>query len=783
MKGLKHFKFIPTIGTKFIAVFILVVALISIFIYIYFPLKLEQQAIRFIADKARSIMDMTAFNIASTLVFEDKQDMENIFRSVRQAEDILYLVVHNQKGEVFGAFNHQAAVDAGYRFLSSHQPITNDGLIYRVMTPIFYKKKKIGELFLGISLKNLHYEVEKSKKAITLVSSIIFILGVLAVFLFSVVITRPLKKMVRTIEEISRGDMSQRVPFLSRDEVGQLAVSFNLMVENLETYSRELKELNINLENKVRERTQELQLEVNERKSAQEALEESEEKYKRLVDNSLVGIYITQKQVIKFCNRQFAEIFAYRGIAEVTGRPMPEFLTAESRAALDRMKDQDAGQARIAHRYELKGVKKDGIIFDIEVLETPIIFRDQPAVQGILMDITLRKQMEEERQKLENQLRQSQKMESLGTLAGGIAHDFNNILMAIMGYTELTLMSLTEKSKESANLKRVLAASNRAKELVKQILTFSRKNEIERKPIWLNEAVKEALHLMRSILPTFIEIRQDIPEMSRPVLADRAEIHQVVMNLCTNAGHAMSERGGILHVSLKEIQYKAGTISRTRLFPGRYQQLTISDTGHGMSREILNRIFEPYFTTKREGEGTGMGLAVVHGIIKSYGGNISIYSEPAKGSTFHIFLPSPSETELDVDVEPKIQESKTELRGNERILFVDDEPVLADLGKATLESLGYRVEMRTSSIDALQAFRADPGWFDLVITDQSMPHMTGTQLAAAIKEIKPGIPVILCSGFSKSIAEESSKLQGIQAFLMKPILKQEIAAAIRRVLA
>ena len=268
--------------------------------------------------------------------------------------------------------------------------------------------------------------------------------------------------------------------------------------------------------------------------------------------------------------------------------------------------------------------------------------------------------------------------------------------------------------------------------------------------------------------------------MSRPVLADRGEIHQVVMNLCTNAGYAMREQGGILQVSLKEIQYEVGAISRTRLVPGRYQQLTISDTGHGMSREILNRIFEPYFTTKPEGEGTGMGLAVVHGIIKSYGGDISIYSEPGKGSTFHIFLPSPSEAEVEVGT--KIRELKTELRGSERILFVDDEPVLADLGKAILENLGYQVEIRTSSIDALQVFKADPGRFDLVITDQTMPHMTGVQLAAAIKKIKPGIPVILCSGFSESIAEENSKPQSIQAFLMKPILKQEIAAAIRRVL-
>jgi PAS domain S-box-containing protein len=741
------------------------VGIISAFIYVYFPLKFEKQAIKSTADKAQSIIAMTAFNISSTLLFEDKRDMEKILESVKQDRDIVYLVVHNSKGEVFSEFNYQKAVKAEYKFLANKNPISEGELIYRTMTRIIHNKKQIGMLFLGISLEDLRSQAARSRATIASVSSVIFVLGVLAVFFISTVITGPLKKMVRTIEEISSGDLSRRATFSSNDEVGNLAASFNLMVENLETYSRELTELNINLENKVVERTKELQVEINERKSAQEALEKSEEKYRQLVNNSLVGIYITQDHFIKFCNRKFAEIFGYQSPEEVLGKQMKKLLIKEKWNKATRM-------------YEFKGIKKDGTIFDIEVLDTPIIYQEKPAIQGILMDITIRKQIEEERQKLEDQLRQLQKMESLGTLAGGIAHDFNNILGAIIGYTELTMDMLPEESKAKSNLGRVFSASDRAKEMVKQILTFSRRSERDRKPLWLNEVVNEVLKLMRSTLPSTIEINQDVPEMTKPVIADKSEIHQVVMNLCTNAGHAMRKKGGILHVALTEIEYEAGTIGRSGLVSGRYQQLTVNDTGHGMSADILNRIFEPYFTTKREGEGIGMGLAVVHGIIKSCEGDITVYSQPGKGTTFNIFLPVTEEKEM----KSVVDQTGIELRGSEHILLVDDEPVLAELGQEMLESLGYDVVIRTSSIEALEAFRAAPDTFDLVISDQTMPNITGLQLANKIKEVKPDIPIILCTGFSEIVNEENFKAQGIQAFLMKPILRKDIARVIRNVL-
>ncbi|UCH96244.1 MAG: response regulator [Candidatus Aminicenantes bacterium] len=772
-----------TIRIKFIIIFTLLLALISVFITAFFPVKLEKQAIKATADKAQSIANMTAFNLSSTLVFEDKRDMREILEGMKQYQDLAYLVVLNNKGEVFSAINLETALKVDYQLLFNNKPITKDKLIYRATARIIHKEKPIGDIFLGLFLKNLRAQIEKSRLTITYVSSIIFILGVAVVFLTSTVITRPLKKMVHTIEEISSGDLSKRATFSSRDEVGNLAQSFNLMVENLEAYSRELKELNNTLESKVVERTEKLQQEVNERKQAQEALKKSEEKYKRLVDNSLVGIYITQDHVVKFCNRKFAEIFGFRDTEEILDRHMKELVTKESLERLnmeDYLRNLSGCKEEVASpsRYELKGIKKDGTSFEIEVFDSPITLQDRPALEGILIDITTRKRAEEERQKLEDQLRQAQKMESLGTLAGGIAHDFNNILSAIMGYTELTLELVSEESKARFNLMQVLGASDRAKELVRHILAFSRKSEKERRPIWLNDVVDDTLKLMRSILPTTIEIRQAIPQMENPVLANSAEIHQIVMNLCTNAGHAMRMKGGVLKIGLKEIEVEPGIIDRIHLESGAYQQLTVSDTGHGMSPDIMERIFDPYFTTKQEGKGTGMGLSVVHGIVKSYGGDITVYSEPGKGTTFQVFLPVSKEKE----VAALIDQTGVIPRGNEWVLFVDDENILVGLGEDMLQKLGYHVVTKTNSIKALEAFRAAPDQFDLVISDQTMPNLTGLQLAKEIKKIRADIPIILCSGFSEAINEDNYRSQGISAFLMKPIVKRELALTIRQVL-
>jgi signal transduction histidine kinase/ligand-binding sensor domain-containing protein/CheY-like chemotaxis protein len=392
----------------------------------------------------------------------------------------------------------------------------------------------------------------------------------------------------------------------------------------------------------------------------------------------------------------------------------------------------------------------------------------------------LEKQVEERTQQLETahqQLVQAQKMEAIGTLAGGIAHDFNNILGAILGYTELVLDDAPGGTLMHKNVQRILNATQRAAELVKQILAFSRQSKQEQKPIILGDIVKEALKLFRSSLPATIEIRQKIKAVSGVISGDPTQIHQVMMNLCANAAHAMKDTRGILEVALDEVHLDADALSgKNNLKPGVYLRLMVSDTGHGIPHAVIKRIFEPYFTTKKTGEGTGMGLAVIHGIVKNHNGDISVYSEPGQGTGFHLFFPK---------IEGKAEDSKlTEKipRGKERILLVDDEKALTEMGTQMLERLGYEVEGISNPLSALELFRLEPDRFQLLISDLTMPQMTGIQLAEEIKKIKPDIPVIICSGYSASLTEDQIKALGISEFIMKPVIKSELAQAVRRVL-
>jgi PAS domain S-box-containing protein len=395
-----------------------------------------------------------------------------------------------------------------------------------------------------------------------------------------------------------------------------------------------------------------------------------------------------------------------------------------------------------------------------------------------LEDITESKQTDEERKKLEAQLMQAQKMEALGTLAGGIAHDFNNILSAIIAYAEGGKHIVPDTDKVRKNIDEILKVSSRARDLVKQILAFSRRTKHEYIQLKLDATVKESLKMLRAILPKTIEIRQNLPANGR-VMADSTQIHQVVMNLCSNAAHAMGERGGVLEVSLNKVDVHEGAEAfALDLPPGPYLRLSVSDTGHGMTPEVLERIFDPYFTTKEKGRGTGLGLSVVHGIVKSHKGAITCKSMPGEGTTIDIYLP-----EIEFKKEAAAPRSGTScLNGTERILFIDDEQILGKAVKEGLRYLGYRVVSRTSSIEALDLFRKHPDQFDLVITDIIMPVMSGDRLAQEMLKIRHNIPVILCTGYSEQMTEEKAKELGAQELIMKPMEIRDLAQTIRKVL-
>ncbi len=392
-----------------------------------------------------------------------------------------------------------------------------------------------------------------------------------------------------------------------------------------------------------------------------------------------------------------------------------------------------------------------------------------------------RKFMEEERERLAGQLRQAQKMEAIGTLAGGIAHDFNNILTPIIGYTELTLHQLPRDSDIYHNLAQVRVAAHRAKDLVKQIITFSRKSEQKHGPVKLCSLMKETLKLIRSTIPTTIEIRETIEPDSGYVLADPTQIHQLLINLCTNAWQSMEEKGGTLRVSLHAVGIEADG-NELGLPTGQYMKLSVSDTGVGMDDTTLERACEPFFTTKEFGKGSGLGLSIVHGIVAGHGGRMLIESKKGKGTTFMIYLPRFDKAELEKKLPRDFQLQGLPHTGKERILLVDDEKAIAELHKITLEDLGYAITAFTDSEMALKAFHEQPQHFDLVITDQSMPKLPGSELAAALLKIRDDIPIILCTGYSSVISEEQAADLGIRKYLMKPVTRKELAQAIREVL-
>ena len=512
---------------------------------------------------------------------------------------------------------------------------------------------------------------------------------------------------------------------------------------------------------------------ISHRKEAEDALKESEEKYRKVLEANPdpVIVYDIEGKVIYF-NPAFERVFGW-SLEDRLGKKMDLFVPdenwPETRMMIDKVLAGESFSGIETHRFDKQGKT-------IPVSISGACYRDRNGNHKCIIanfrDIS-------EQKKLQAQLQQAQKMEAIGTLAGGIAHDFNNILFPIMGYTEMTLEDVPPDSKAANNLSEILRATHRAKELIQQILTFSRQSDNKRNPLRIQPIIKEALRLLRSSLPATINIHQNIGKECGPVMANPTQVHQVLMNLCTNAYHAMREKGGLLEVTLTEKEIGSDDLGfYSDMVPGHYLLLTVSDTGHGINKAVMERIFEPYFTLKEPGEGSGMGLSTVHGIIKSHNGHIRVYSEPGKGTAFHIYLPR-----IATDTTALKSSSAGPLpTGHEHILLVDDEQQIVQMEKQQLERLGYQVTARTSSIEALKAFQANRDKFDLVITDMTMPNLTGDKLAQKLMEIRSDIPTILCTGFSEKISQERADALGIKGFLMKPVVMRDLAQKIREVL-
>ncbi len=494
----------------------------------------------------------------------------------------------------------------------------------------------------------------------------------------------------------------------------------------------------------------------------------------RAIEHVNEVVVITDKRgIIQYANAAFERVTGYT-LAEVIGQN-PRILKSGKHDAFfyrnmwDRISSGSTWSGRITNR------RKDGSLYHDQAAVYPIRNSEGEIVQfvSVKRDITQEIQLEE-------QLRHAQKMQAIGTLAGGIAHDFNNILSVIIGFAQLIQEDAPEDNEDiRSEIGGILKACTRAKNLVKQILTFSRQTEGEKRPIRLQPLIQEAVNLLRASIPATIELNCRLDSPCGLVLADATQVHQVLMNLSTNAYHALRDTGGVIEISLEERDLSPAMISaHPRLMPGKHAVITVKDDGIGMSATTLQRIFEPYFTTKASGEGTGLGLAIVDSIIEQHGGTIDVSSELGKGTRFELFFPIclRSDSEGFDEIEP------AKPLGTERVLFVDDETDIAEINRNGLEKFGYRVMAFSNPLEAIEHFQSHADDFDVVVTDLTMPKMTGTELADRIYAIRPDIPLVLCSGFAKSAREVQGKLSGVWEFVQKPIQPGSVGLAIRRVM-
>lgn len=582
----------------------------------------------------------------------------------------------------------------------------------------------------------------------------------------------PLKEINKRVQPPEKLLYIQK-PFRS-PELKQIATS---LCSKWDAENR-LHDLTQTLASKVEARTAELnaanrrlRLDISKRAAVLRELQASEQRYRLLFEKDITGNFVADADgLIMDCNVAFADLFNFESPQNAHGADI--FKLWDVMGAPESLRDLVAEQGRLSNHETVfrKGQAPRHLIFNLDTV------RDEEGelleLRGSLFDISESKQ-------LEDQLRQSQKMEALGTLAGGIAHDFNNILGVILGYAELIENSVEPDSGLDRRIREISRAGKRARDLVNQILNFSRQGPQERHPMTLTPLVKEALKLLRSSVPANVEIISRIETDQDNVLADPSQMHQIMLNLCGNASFAMQETGGTLTVTLADVQESDPYTPPSDLGrPERFVRLTVSDTGPGISADVVGRIFDPFFTTKQQGEGTGMGLAMVHGIVKRHDGYVELENHPGSGATFHVFLPKTSTSER-----PAAETTSDLVFREGRILFVDDEKALTDIGKEMLTSIGFEVVTRTSSIEALEAFRHRADDYDLVITDQTMPNMTGMELAREMLALRPDLPIILCTGFSDAVSYDRLRDIGIGDFIMKPILKHDLMASIARLLA
>ena len=560
-----------------------------------------------------------------------------------------------------------------------------------------------------------------------------------------------------------------------KDTDGNVTGTLVLIID-ITRYKKQEKELlehRTNLEKMVFARTKDLNESKTRYRRLYEKASRAKKLYRSLLNSSADAIVIYNLEgEVQYLSPSFCELFGWQ-LDELKGKRIPFVPESEKMSSTSEI-HRLLSTGEPTRNFKTRRFTKDGHLLDI-YLSASRYDDDKGNPAGLLVilkDVT-------DTKALEIKLQRAQKMDALGTLAGGIAHDFNNVLAAVMGMIELEYLGAEAGSQTFIRMEKALAACRRARDLVKQILTFSSQGEQSRKPLLLGPVVEGTLQMLRATLPTTIEIQFDLKDEQSLILGDSTQLNQVLVNLCTNAAHSMRRSGGILKVSLKGLEIGDNhSFQHPLLSPGCYVYLSVSDTGEGMDRETRERIFEPFFTTKGPGEGTGIGLSVVHGIVKSHGGKLFVQSDLGKGSIFEVFFPRIADGEED-SPEKRVE---TPSSANEQILLVDDEELVVAVVSEMLRTFGYRVFSVQQSSEALKLFQAQPDRFHLIITDLTMPGMTGMELAVRVLQIRPDIPIILSTGFSDDKVREEAAAIGIRKILSKPFVLQELASSVQEAL-
>jgi PAS domain S-box-containing protein len=749
--------FVRGIRDKLVVSFSALILIIAVFVFVFFPGRLERQAMRTVITKAATIRDLTAYSLSAGLVFGDTASIDEVLTGAMRDKDVRLLLVQDATGRVVARRGAEVPGSSGAG--SRAGGVTPDGRAYVTSGPVLREGRPIGTLVVGVSLAELRQDVASARLLGALVGSLIFVLGLVIAYAISTLVTRQLTAVSETVQRIAAGDLSLRAADASDVEVAEFVRAFNHMVDTVAAAQHELAGINRELETRVATRTAEARA--------------TSEMLQSLIDVAPEAIIAVDLEwLVTRWNAAATQLFGWTA-EEVLGKPLPH-LPADATGGFVELREQAEPGHAVSAR-ELVRLRKDGT--SVTVLFSAAVLRDRHQSRvgyiAMLTDLT-------ERKSLEEQLRQSQKMEAIGRLAGGVAHDFNNILTVI---TSSAGFLLDNKPDEQArrDLEQIATAAARAASLTRQLLTFSRKQIVNLQLVEVNAVMRQIEPMLRRLLRANIDLRAQLDEESAFVTADPVQLEQVLMNLVVNASDAMPA-GGSLRIETRNVVLdEARAREHAHIAPGRFVLISVTDTGVGMDAAITSRIFEPFFTTKDVGQGTGLGLAIAYAVVNQLGGSIEVHSEVGHGTEFRILIPR-------VHAEPPKVTRLTPVstaavvHGRETILLVEDEETVRRVVRRTLERAGYTVLEASDGESGLTVAGAHPTRIDAVVTDLMMPGMNGRAFADAVTAAYPSLKVVFISGYADETVEQGGMNDETHAFVQKPFTGPQLLKVLEELL-